>query len=292
MTRRIKRATAGIAIALAGSLPLDWLRAANRALYRTSWGRRALKVAWKVVAERPVVIPRGPLAGFRFVSGGGQPEYVLGASEPNVQKVLQSLVGADDILYDVGANVGFFTLLGAKLVNGTGRVYAFEPIEANVRALRRNVELNRLVNVEVETLAVSDVVTTLRMSPGHDQATGHLAEEGDDLITVQSTAIDAFVSSGHRPPSFVKIDVEGAEDLVLMGAQDTLRNVRPLVLCEIHYDADDTRREKISAIFDDASYGVLMLSGGSMPHVIGVPTEMREHVLQRLFPHALLADVP
>jgi FkbM family methyltransferase len=286
---RLKGAAADAAISVARRLPVTWLRMFNRFLYRTPSGRRTLERVWTMVGDRPVVIPRGGLAGFSFVTGGGQPEYALGASEPAVQATLDRCIGSGDVLYDVGANVGFFTLLGSRRAGATGCVYAFEPVEVNVQALRRNLELNAVGNVEVHQTALSNAVATVRMALGRDQATGHLAETGEDLIVVPCTTIDAFVAAGHRPPSVVKIDVEGAEDLVLAGMRATLRERRPLVLCELHHQPQDPRLEVIGEILREVDYDQLPLVGGSMPHVLAVPAEVRDEVLRRLGPHVRLA---
>jgi FkbM family methyltransferase len=232
-----------------------------------------LNAVWTPVADEPVVIPRGRLAGWKFAAGGGQPGYLLGASEPDLQDALAERVGASDVVYDVGANVGFFTLLVARLAGPTGHVYAFEPIDVNVRALRRNLELNDIQHVDVVQRAVSNECAAVRMSLGNNQATGHLADDGDDLVSVQSTTVDAFVGSGNRPPNVVKIDVEGAEDLVLAGMFDTLRAHRPVILCELHYDWSDPRRGVITSLLREAGYDeqTLALDGGSMPHLVAVP---------------------
>jgi FkbM family methyltransferase len=282
---RIKRGLADSVISLTGRLPVDWLRALNRFLHSTSWGQRVLRRVWSAVADRPVVIPRGALAGSRFVTGGGQPEYALGASEPAVQATLDCCIGPGDVFYDIGANVGFFTLLGAQRAGASGWVYAFEPVEINVRALRRNLELNGVGNVDVQQTAVGNRIATVYMALGRDQATGHLTDGLEGSIEVQCTTIDGFVAAGHRPPRVVKIDVEGAEDLVLAGMCDTLREVRPLVLCELHHSSGDPRLATIAEILRDADYDELPVVGGSMPHVLVVPAEVRDDLLQRLGSH-------
>jgi FkbM family methyltransferase len=220
-----------------------------------------------------MVIPRGPLAGWSFASGGGQPGYLLGASEPDLQDALVSTIQEGDVVYDIGANVGFFALLAARLVSPAGRVYAFEPMDSNVPALARNFALNDVRHAEVVRSAVSDAAGPVRMSLGNNQATGHLADDGDDLVTVGSTTVDAFVAAGNRPPDLVKIDVEGAEDRVLAGMVETLGAYRPTVLCELHYGREDPRREAITKILSDAGYTEreLPLDGGSMPHLLATP---------------------
>jgi FkbM family methyltransferase len=262
------------AVAVARVVPDRWLRSVNRRMYRFAWSRAVLNVIWRRVADVPVVIPRGPLAGWRFASGGARPGYLLGASEPDLQQAFARCVAPGTTVYDVGANVGFFTLLGARLAADSGHVYAFEPMPVNVRALTRNIRLNDLDHVDVVASAVSDTCDPVGMAPGEDQETGHIAA-GDrpGLITVPCTTLDAFVAAGHRPPDIVKIDVEGAEDRVLSGMAGTLRAHRPIVLCELHFGPDDPRRATISGVLRDAGYAetLLELDGGSMAHLLATP---------------------
>jgi FkbM family methyltransferase len=272
---KAQRLAAGAAVALAQRLPVAWLRLLNQCLYRTARGRRALnRIRWSI-AEEPAVIGRGPLVGAKFIAGGGQPAYLLGAAEPDLQDALCKCVRAGDVVYDVGANVGFFTLLVARLVDVEGHVYAFEPVPANALALQRNLDLNEVQHVSLIRSAVGTSSGHVRMALGSNYATAHLADHGPGLVTVPCTTIDAFVAGRGRPPDVVKIDVEGAEALVLRGMVDTLRAHRPIVLCEVHHTPADRRRALMSEILLDAGYDehLLALDGGKMPHLLGVPRE-------------------
>jgi FkbM family methyltransferase len=273
MTSKTSRVAVAVALRVAGKLPVGVMRAANQRLHASARGRRVLHSIWTAVAEQPAVIPRGPLAGSRFAAGGGQPGYLLGASEPDLQRAFEQHVRPGDVVYDIGANVGFFALLGARLATPTGHVYAFEPMDANVRSLRRNLELNDVRHADIVQAAVSDSQGRLRMSRGYNQATGHLAEVGDDLLEVTTTTVDAFVAAGHRRPSVVKIDVEGAEDRVLEGMRATLSDHRPVVLCELHYEDGDPRRAAITDLLRDVGYEerLIALEGGSMAHLVALP---------------------
>ena len=264
---------AGFTVRVARRLPVGWLRATNRWLYGTASRRRLLAALWIAVADEQSVIVRGPLAGWMFASGGGQPGYLLGASEPDLQAVLVDRVHPGDVVYDVGANVGYFTLLAARLATPAGHVYAFEPIVANIRSLRRNLELNDVRHATVVESAVGDDCAPVRMSLGATNADSHLAEDGPQLVP--STTVDVFVCAGHRPPTLVKIDVEGAENLVLKGMRDTLSAHRPVVVCEVHYERSDPRRDAIQTLFRELQYDVRLLAhdAGSMPHLLALPRD-------------------
>src|SRR5215218_2287703 len=79
---------------------------------------------------------------------------VRGTLEPPVQEALRRLLAPGDVFYDVGANVGFFTLVGARLVGEGGRVVAFEPVPWCAHAVGRNIELNAFAHAQIRAEAV------------------------------------------------------------------------------------------------------------------------------------------
>jgi FkbM family methyltransferase len=162
--------------------------------------------------------------------------YWLGSYELGTQLALQRLLRAGDVFYDVGANAGFFTVLAARLVGPSGRVFAFEPVPENVESVREQIELNRLSWCEVVPLAVGahSGQRTLSYVPG-SSAMAHLGPRrlgGELQIQVQAVTLDEFIV--HYPfPSLVKLDVEGAEGEVLQGAMETIGRGARFIL-ELH----------------------------------------------------------
>jgi FkbM family methyltransferase len=144
------------------------------------------------------------------------------------------------VVYDIGANLGFFSLVAARLVGPTGRVYAFEPAPENAEAIRRNAALNLVTNVTVVERAVSSRAGTARLQIVDDQSWSRLEEFGahpgtERVLEVETVAIDDLVQSGELPPpALVKIDVEGAELAVLDGMRATIERQRPTIVCELH----------------------------------------------------------
>ena len=139
-----------------------------------------------------------------------------------------------DAVVDVGANIGFFTVLAARVVGSTGRVLSFEPFDGSFRSLERNVELNVLDNVTAERAAVAEAQGTMTL--GLDEgtiahgSTGGFTEEGAAArFTVPAVTLDESLESvlGDRAARLVKIDVEGIEPKVLGGAQKTLADRPP-----------------------------------------------------------------
>jgi len=144
-------------------------------------------------------------------------------------------------VYDVGANVGFYTLLAAHLVGRAGSVVAFEPAARNVGYLRRHLELNALTNVRVLEAAVGDRVGTGLFQTGPTFSEGRLVE-GDSLgpgqCYIKLVALDDLLADGGAPlPQMLKIDVEGAEYAVLRGAVNLLERGRPEIVLSTHTTA-------------------------------------------------------
>jgi FkbM family methyltransferase len=196
--------------------------------------RRAALRLYPAVPERAVLrIVAGPLRGRRWIPKASIANCWLGSSAPEVQKSLRRLAGPGSVVFDVGAHAGFVTLCAAQIVDGGGRVVAFEPLPANLENLRRHVELNDLRNVDVLPYALAAVAGTARFDVGGDLSTGHLADGGN--VEVETVSLDGLLASGDvPPPDVVKIDVEGAEADVLTGAARLLGVRRPALILATH----------------------------------------------------------
>ena len=158
---------------------------------------------------------------------------VLGGSYEREQtRLFEAHVRPGQTVLDVGAHVGYYTLLASSLVGPRGAVWAFEPSPHNARFLRRHVRLNRCANVRVEEGAVSSREGTAWFAPGSGSGTGHLA--GSGRFQVRTVALDAWCAEREIRPDVVKIDVEGAEREVLEGARRVLETARPLLFLSTH----------------------------------------------------------
>jgi FkbM family methyltransferase len=188
---------------------------------------------------RDTTIRSGVGVGLRFNAAGANLGYVLGTTEPDVQNVLASHVRPGSTVYDIGANVGFFTVLLARLTGASGRIMAFEPAPEAVAALRHNLELNGFSHVVVMEAAVGAHDGTARLKVPELQVAARLvSEEVGGAISVPVLSLDAAAERCDLPaPSLVKIDAEGSEEDVLRGMSQLLARERPQVLCELHATA-------------------------------------------------------
>ncbi len=181
-----------------------------------------------------LVLPilQGPLRGKQWISGAATHGCWLGSYEYEKQQTIAREVWPGSVFYDVGANVGFYSLLSSLLV-GRGRVFAFEPAPRNLAYLRMHLELNHAGNVEVLPLAISDTIGEAQFQIEPSGLMGHLAHGGS--TTVLTASLDSLVESGRiAPPDFIKMDIEGAELLALQGASQIFQRFRPVLFLATH----------------------------------------------------------
>ncbi|MDW8465872.1 MAG: FkbM family methyltransferase [Chloroherpetonaceae bacterium] len=171
-----------------------------------------------------------------------------------IQKVLP-LVSEGGICLDIGANVGFYALHFARQVGNNGKVFAFEPSPEVAAKLRKNVSLNGFEEiVEVEEWAVSDRSGTIEfaISPDENSGWGHIGDDSrfSRKITVRTDTLDNFFERKHiRVVDVMKVDIEGAEDLLIMGAEKILseKKVRHIYMefCTMSSEAVRKRVERL-----------------------------------------------
>jgi FkbM family methyltransferase len=261
---------------LGGTAAQRLWREAGRLQHSSETGRRVVETATRPLRHRDMRVLRGRMAGARINLGGSFLRYLTGDAEPEVQAALAELIEPDQVVYDVGANIGFFTILCSRLVGPQGKVYAFEPIPENLATLRHNVALNGLSNVVVVDKALSSQTGTAQMfvSPwsafhslnveGATKQDNHGAEAGE--MEVQTITLDEFLQGdGVRAPDLLKIDVEGAELIVVQGMAETLRTAQPLLLVELH----DTKLDYIEFV-DSIGYRVRVVDG-ERPELVEAP---------------------
>jgi FkbM family methyltransferase len=165
-------------------------------------------------------------------SGGKLLRVLSGTYEPEQTRHFRELLRPGATVVDVGAHVGYYTLLAAELVGPRGRVFAFEPNPRNCAFLRSHVAANGLANVTVEESAVSDRSGMARFDFGTGTGTGRLAHSG--TLEVGTVALDEYCAAHRIVPDAIKIDVEGAELDVLRGAEATIAARPPVLFLSTH----------------------------------------------------------
>ncbi|MEQ8384392.1 MAG: FkbM family methyltransferase [Coleofasciculus sp. A1-SPW-01] len=157
-----------------------------------------------------------------------------------VHRILGRHLNPGHVFIDIGANFGLHTLYAAKLVGDKGFVFAFEPVPANLKLLRRNVALSGVQQqVKIVPKAVSnssEPFVTFYLPPEEVAVTASLCSNPVTYKTIQlsNVRLDDYWSNLDLPVQFIKIDVEGAELEVLRGAENLLKQWHPTLLIEVH----------------------------------------------------------
>ncbi|MFQ6006077.1 MAG: FkbM family methyltransferase [Woeseia sp.] len=193
-------------------------------------------------------IRSGPLEGRKWKASSGI-RFVRGTYEPGNVAAIQKTVKPDDVAYDVGAHVGYFSVLMGDIVGSGGKVVAFEPRGLNLAYLQRHVSVNHCDNIEIVSKALGDRSGHAKLETRTGSGTGYVSETGDEDVEI--TSIDELVASGTLPPpTFLKIDVEGGEMAVLRGARKVIEEHRPRMILATHGDEIDAECRALLSEWD------------------------------------------
>ena len=146
---------------------------------------------------------------------------------------LKQVIKKGDIVVDVGANIGYYTLILAQLVGELGHVYAFEPEPSNFELLSKNVKENKHNHVTLVQKAVSDKNGKINLYVSKRNLASHRIFDGEDKrksIEIDVTTLNEYFKNFEKPIKFIKIDVEGAEGAALLGASKIIKNSKNLVI--------------------------------------------------------------
>jgi FkbM family methyltransferase len=227
---------------LLGWVPVSWRRAIigrpdNPSRVATLVHNLLNRVA---PAESKVFACQGALEGYRMsIDWNRFRSFVYGTWEPEVIQAVTATVKEGMTVVDIGAHIGYYSLLFAKCVGPAGRVFSFEPVPENFALLRKNIQLNELNQVQTFPQAIFSGKKEISIAvPDESPNSGDgsvVHNHGARQYLVPAITLDSFcVPSGVRP-DILKMDVEGAEYDVLIGAQETISRCRPKLLIELHH---------------------------------------------------------
>lgn len=191
--------------------------------------------------------------------------YYFGEFEPQISLAWKKLLHPGDVVLDIGANVGYHSLLAASLVGPTGRVFSVEPGERIHPQLVRHKQLNGFDHIVPIKKAVSDKTEVARFYYGGDNIQGNSSLVGADDQPFDLVECISFVDLGEQVPlnevSLIKIDVEGAEDRVIAGMAKVLNRLRPdaVLFVEISPENAD-RAEDILKPLVDAGFHMRLIA--------------------------------
>jgi FkbM family methyltransferase len=158
--------------------------------------------------------------------------------EPETARIFYRLAKKSKVVFDIGANIGYYTLLAA-ISNKEAQVFAFEPVPRIYEYLNHNIELNRLSNVITSSMAVTnfDGNITLYIPAGDvplSASTLKCFREAEEGLKVPAITLDTFVNENNiSKVDLLKIDTEATEHLVLGGGRNTIIKDEPMIICEV-----------------------------------------------------------
>ena len=234
----------------------------KKAIYRSGPLARLIRRALNHSAPNglsQVTVAAGGLQGAKLlIELQMKKNYWLGTYEPELQQAVHDWLRPGMVVYDVGANIGYISLLLARTVQTTGtlrpagQVFAFEPLPANLERMAANFELNPWANITCVAAAVvarpGPVRFLAHASGAMGKAAGSAGRQNETYlaeITVDGITLDQFVYADRHPgdigrpqaapPQAIKMDIEGGEVLALKGMRRLLADRRrPLLLIELH----------------------------------------------------------
>jgi FkbM family methyltransferase len=171
---------------------------------------------------------------------GVSEELVLyGVHEPVATRVYREALSPGDQVIDVGSNIGYWLLLAANRIGSSGRILGFEPVPGSREILQRNIQRSGISNVELSPWAIGAENGAAQFYESQVPNWGSLVKH-DDLSPIRSLPVEVkkldeavSPSAGFRP-SMLRMDVEGAELMVLEGAQNLLKEYKPSLFVEFH----------------------------------------------------------
>jgi FkbM family methyltransferase len=171
---------------------------------------------------------------YKGIDGLAQQLIFEHSYEPFTTYIFKQLVKPGMVVIDVGANIGYFTLLSAKLVTDTGYVYAFEPEPRNYDALIHNMSINHFQNIMAMRDAVCDKCGWADLHIDSTEPGAHsiysVRDSFHNDVRVNTVSIDSFAKIMNTKVDFIKIDVEGAEKDVLRGMHEVSRANKNLIM--------------------------------------------------------------
>lgn len=203
-----------------------------------------IKICRYVFGVKYITIFKGLLKGYKWSTAYNY-EYILGNYEDD--KVIKQILHwckPNTVFYDLGANIGYYSILAAQKIT-TGKIYSVEPLPENSNVLKKHLQINanKLQSkvIEIHEFVIADVSKEVEFSNHAVYNDGNtyvsksfVFNEAVQKIKVQAYSIDDLIAKGHLLPDIIKIDVEGAELDVLKGAIKTLESSKPNIFLATH----------------------------------------------------------
>ena len=164
--------------------------------------------------------------------------YTGGDFEPHVVRLFLKLLKKGNNVLDIGANIGYFSLIASRLVGPSGKIYSFEPTPFTFNKFNKNITLNSYANIRVYKKAVSDKSgnASFKIPTGTVKNSGRASlrdiEENNSTVEVKTITLDSILNE-IEPIHLIKMDIEGAEAMALKGMINLIKRDQPIFIMEL-----------------------------------------------------------
>lgn len=196
--------------------------------------------------------------------------YDILGYENGETKLFENHINEGDVVIDIGANIGYYTLIAAKLVGKNGKVYAFEPEPINFSFLKKSVGINNYKNAVCEQKAVSNKTGVTRLFVNKRSILSYsIVMGGMDYIDIETVKLDDYFKDKNSKVNIIKVDIEGAEALALEGMQKILNENRSIKIFSEFFPSAIS----ISGIPPEDYLNMLTNAGFSIYEIIEIKTK-------------------
>jgi FkbM family methyltransferase len=202
--------------------------------------------------------------------------------EKNETLFWQNLIKEGDFVFDIGANIGYYTLQAALRAGKQGKVYAFEPVSSTYRKLTDNLKINDFTNIVTENIAGSNQKGEIELFVADEKSTGsssiamHVNFSGIKE-TVPTIRMDDYIKEKNIIKlNIIKIDVEGCEPMVIEGLKESLNALKPYILIEVldeRLNTVNSSKEELYKLFEQNNYEPYRITGHDTVQKITTPVE-------------------
>ena len=183
-------------------------------------------------------IPFGPIKGRKiFMSPAISLRMWFGVDEPWIARLCKRLLRPSDVVYDIGAHIGYTTLLFAHFLKGTGVVHAFEILPSTADYMRKTVEANNFRNVNIHVVGLGAEENIYELPVGDTAMTSILDKtyEGQKCECCKVVTLDTYIHENCLPmPNLIKMDIERSEIDCLLGSIELINECRPTMIIAFH----------------------------------------------------------
>lgn len=219
--------------------------------------------------EKSVPVLTGPLRGWQWLPRSGNHAYWLGRHENEYVSEFAQSVKPGNIVFDIGAQAGYFTLVASRMVGQSGKVISFEPFPKNIEFIKEHCHINNRENVTLLEVAVGGskgerAFETANAFMGHlsdSKSSSSRSANSKESLTVEVITLDELWNKDKTlAPDVIKIDTEGMEYWVLQGGKALIQQKRPVLFVATHGEKNQKRTLQL---LQDWNHEVAMVGKGS-----------------------------